>query len=45
MQIKCADCECLPQECKTSKSPRECPYCNLKFEEEGCCCWASINTS
>ena len=33
--IKCADCGCLPVECKNSKSLKECPNC---LREE-CCCW------
>jgi len=36
--IKCADCGCLPAECKESKSPKECPNCKL----DECCCWAAI---
>jgi hypothetical protein len=28
MQIKCADCGCLPQDCKQSKSSQECPNCS-----------------
>jgi len=36
--IKCADCGCSPEECKTSTSPTECPNCNL----DECCCWACI---
>ncbi len=36
--IKCADCGCLPAECKTSKSPKECPNCSM----EECCCWQAI---
>jgi len=39
-QIKCADCSCLPSECKVSKSGKECPNCTWKE----CCCWAAINT-
>lgn len=27
MQIKCADCGCLPSECKASPSPSQCPNC------------------
>ncbi len=45
MKINCADCGCLPEECRTSKSSVECPNCNCKLEEEGCCCWASNNTT
>jgi len=37
-QIKCADCGCLPDECKNSKSSKECPNCS----SEECCCWVSI---
>ena len=36
--MKCADCNCFPEECKTSPSPRECPNCSL----EDCCCWNAI---
>jgi len=36
--IKCADCGCLPAECKESKSPKECPNCT----SDECCCWATI---
>ena len=25
MEIKCADCGCLPSGCKATKSPTECP--------------------
>ena len=39
--IKCADCGCLPAECKESKSPKECPNCKL----DECCCWAAIQNS
>jgi len=28
MQINCADCGCLPEECQKSKSPKECPNCS-----------------
>jgi len=42
IQIKCADCGCLPEECKSSRSPNECPHCSRKFEEGCCCCWSSI---
>jgi len=38
MQIKCADCSCLPGECKESTSPKGCPNCKL----DECCCWATI---
>ena len=37
MQIKCANCGCLPQECIDIKSPRECSW---KHKKEGCCCWS-----
>jgi len=36
--IKCADCGCLPAECKVSKSPKECPNCTW----DECCCWQAI---
>lgn len=39
-QVKCADCDCLPSECKTSKSPKDCPNCTL----DECCCWNAINS-
>ncbi len=39
--IKCADCGCDPQDCKKSKSPKECPYCTWNE----CCCWAAIHNS
>ncbi len=37
-QIKCADCECLPQECKKSNSVKSCPNCTW----EECCCYNAI---
>ena len=37
-QIKCADCGCLPSECKSSKSAKECPNCSW----DECCCWEAI---
>ena len=37
-QIKCADCECLPSECKVSKSANVCPNCTW----EECCCYNPI---
>jgi len=40
VQVKCADCGCLPEECKKSKSNKECPNCIL---EECCCCWTSTS--
>ena len=39
MQIKCADCGCLPAECIESKSATQCPNCTW---DEGCC-WKTIN--
>lgn len=36
--MKCADCNCFPEECNTSPSSRECP--NYSLEE--CCCWDTI---
>ncbi len=39
MSIKCADCGCLPVECKQSKSLKECPNCTW----DECCCWLSID--
>ena len=38
-QIKCADCGCLPLECKESQSSKECPNCTW----EECCCWSAIH--
>ena len=38
MQIKCADCGCLPSECKITKSVMDCPNCTW----DQCCCWDSI---
>ena len=37
-QIKCADCGCLPEECKNSPSAKECPNCSW----DECCCWATL---
>ena len=37
-QVKCADCDCLPEECKTSPSAKECPNCSWNE----CCCWETI---
>ena len=37
-QVKCADCGCLPEECKNSPSAKECPNCSW----DECCCWATI---
>ena len=37
--IKCADCGCLPAECKTSESSKECPNCTSKE----CCCWIQLH--
>src|SRR5215472_10495659 len=42
MQIKCANCGCIPEECKSSISSRGCPHCSRKQEDEGCCCWGLI---
>lgn len=39
--IKCADCGCLPTECKESDSPKECPNCS----SDECCCWSAIHNS
>jgi len=39
-QIKCADCGCLPEECKNSPSAKECPNCSW----DECCCWNAINS-
>lgn len=35
MEMRCADCGCLPSECMASPSLSECPNCNC----EECCCW------
>ncbi len=40
-QIKCADCGCLPEECKNSSSEKVCPNCSW----DECCCWITINNS
>jgi len=40
LQIKCADCSCLPEECKKSTSAKECLNCAL----DECCCWSTINS-
>ena len=37
-QVKCADCGCLPDECKHSPSAKECPNCSW----DECCCWVTI---
>jgi len=37
-QVKCADCGCLPEECKHSSSAKVCPNCS----HDECCCWATI---
>ena len=34
-QVKCADCGCLPEECKNSSSAKACPNCSW----DECCCW------
>jgi len=36
--VMCADCGCIPEECKNSSSAKECPNCTL----HECCCWATI---
>ncbi len=38
-QVKCADCGCLPSECKHSESAKKCPNC---ISEE-CCCWVQLH--
>ncbi len=38
-QVKCADCGCLPAECKESPSILECPNCT----QGRCCCWNDIH--
>jgi len=40
MSIKCADCGCFPEECRKSKTSKECPNCIL----DECCCWNAINS-
>jgi len=37
--VKCADCSCAPQECRESKSSKDCPDCTW----DECCCWRDIN--
>jgi len=37
-QVNCADCGCLPKECKISPSAKECPNCSW----DKCCCWETI---
>lgn len=39
MFINCADCRCTSQECRESKSAKECPNCTLKE----CCCWLNLH--
>ncbi len=39
-QVKCADCGCLPEECKHSPSAKECSNCSW----DECCCWATITS-
>ena len=39
-QVKCADCGCLPEECKISPSAKECPNCSW----DECCCWETITS-
>jgi len=34
-QVKCADCGCLPQECRNSNSSKACPNCTWNE----CCCY------
>jgi len=41
MQIKCANCDCFPSECKVSNSAKECPNCTW----DECCCWETISKS
>ncbi|MDX1596939.1 MAG: hypothetical protein R3327_08390 [Nitrosopumilaceae archaeon] len=38
--MKCADCNCTPQECKQSLTPKDCPNCTWNE----CCCWNAINS-
>jgi len=38
-QIKCADCDCTPEECRNGSSAKECPNCTW----DECCCWETIN--
>ena len=40
IQIQCADCGCLPAECRESKSPKKCPNCTW----DECCCWDAIRS-
>ena len=39
MQIRCADCGCLPEECRLAESLENCPNCRCKE----CCCWTEIH--
>ena len=39
MQVRCANCGCLPAECEGSGSAYECPNCTW----DQCCCWSAIN--
>lgn len=41
MPVKCADCGCLPEECRSTKSPKKCPNC-IKDE---CCCRITIEAA
>src|SRR2546425_3909568 len=40
-EIRRADCNCAPRECRLAKTPLECP----EFTLEECCCWFSIHQS
>ena len=39
LHVKYADCGCIPEECKSSKSPKDCPNCTWGE----CCCWSAIH--
>jgi hypothetical protein len=41
MQIRCADCSCLPSKCKASRSARESPNCRWKECCAGGLVWQS----
>lgn len=38
--MKCADCNCTPNDCKASPTAFRCPNCTL----EECCCWSAIQS-
>lgn len=38
VNLKCADCGCLPSECLVAATPKDCPHCTWSE----CCCWKYI---